>query len=157
MTEVPFTELVRALGVYVIWDGRAKARPTYIGEGNILKRIAVEHSKRFALPFDGYVSILGDEGYRAAKREAELIEALLLHASAHTDRYPSCNVAPGKLVTLERLFRQHGTVRVRVTGCDPLGIPWSSGKLPKAKVMQVEDHHGKMVLRHNWRLRRLQG
>ena len=27
------------VGVYVLWDSRAIARPTYIGEGNVLKRL----------------------------------------------------------------------------------------------------------------------
>ena len=36
--DVDLTETIGATGVYVFWDARANARPTYIGEGNILKR-----------------------------------------------------------------------------------------------------------------------
>ena len=49
-------------GIYVLWDGRAKACPTYIGEGNLLKRLG-DHSqrnaRRFAKPLDGYIAIIG--------------------------------------------------------------------------------------------------
>jgi hypothetical protein len=34
--DVNLIEMIGATGGYVIWDARAKARPTYIGEGNIL-------------------------------------------------------------------------------------------------------------------------
>lgn len=43
--EVNLVELIGVTGVYVIWDARSKARPTYIGEGNILKRFT-DHVKR---------------------------------------------------------------------------------------------------------------
>jgi hypothetical protein len=43
--EVDLAELIGAVGVYVIWDAHAIARPTYIGEGNILKRFT-DHVRR---------------------------------------------------------------------------------------------------------------
>src|ERR1700674_2997394 len=59
--DVNLVELIGATGVYVIWDARAKARPTYIGEGNILKRFTdhvKRHNRRFAHPWNGYVAII---------------------------------------------------------------------------------------------------
>lgn len=59
--DVNLVELIGATGVYVIWDARAKARPTYIGEGNILKRITdhvKRHNRRFAHHWNGYVAII---------------------------------------------------------------------------------------------------
>jgi hypothetical protein len=43
--EIHLSDLIGAIGVYVIWDSRAKARCTYIGEGLILKRLA-DHAQR---------------------------------------------------------------------------------------------------------------
>src|SRR5438132_6724667 len=95
IVETILPDLIEAVGVYVIWDGQARARPTYLGEGTILKRLA-EHSTRFALPFDGYIAILGDLSSRTAKRESEIVEALLLSVAYETDRLPFHNQAPGK-------------------------------------------------------------
>jgi hypothetical protein len=59
--DINLVELIGAAGVYVIWDAHSKARPTYIGEGNILKRFT-DHVKRdnrrFAHPWNGYVAII---------------------------------------------------------------------------------------------------
>src|SRR5256885_2022041 len=107
LVEVTLPDIVRAVGVYVIWDGQARAKPTYIGEGNILKRFG-EHSKRFATPFDGYLGILGDTIAATPKREAEMIEALLLTVAYEVDRMPRYNVAHGKTTGIERIFRSHG-------------------------------------------------
>lgn len=56
--EVSLRELFRAVGVYVIWDARQIARPSYIGQGKLLKRFGWEHASRFAAPIQGYVAIL---------------------------------------------------------------------------------------------------
>jgi hypothetical protein len=61
----------------VLWDSQARARPSYIGEGNILKRLVAEHAARFALPRDGYAAPLDGSAQRA-KADAEIVEALLL-------------------------------------------------------------------------------
>ena len=73
-------ELIGATGVYVIWDARSKARPTYIGEGNILKRFT-DHVKRdnrrFAHPWNGYVAIIGGSTRDVHKYESTVVERLL--------------------------------------------------------------------------------
>ncbi|MBL8986445.1 MAG: hypothetical protein JNJ80_09245 [Gemmatimonadetes bacterium] len=153
--EVALPALIDAVGVYVIWDSQAVARPSYIGEGVVLKRLS-EHAGRFAKPFDGYLALLGDRTGRAAKSEAELVEALLLEVAAQTDRLPPNNVAPGKTKGLDRLFRSHGVVRVAVSGWDPLAIPWQSRRMSSRKTIRLEDLGGVIGIEHNWRLRRLQ-
>jgi len=80
IVETILPDLIEAVGVYVIWDGQARARPTYIGEGTILKRLA-DHSSRFAKPFDGYIAILGDTSSGTAKHEAEIVEAVVRRAA----------------------------------------------------------------------------
>lgn len=155
LTEISFVDLPRAVGVYVIWAGRARARPTYIGQGTLLKRLA-EHATWLELPVDGYIAILGDRSSRVAKRNAEIIEALLPAVAEDTDRLPTRNIASGKTTGLDRVFRSHGVLRVSVTGYDPLAIPWQSRRLRAAKVIRSEDKGGTLHLSHDSRLRRLQ-
>lgn len=148
--------LIGAVGVYMIWDGQARARPTYLGEGTILKRLA-EHSTRFTLPFDGYLANLGDLSSRSAKREAEIVEALLLSVAYDTDRLPVRSRAPGKTTEIQRIFRSHGVLRVSVSGYDPLGIPWQGRRMSSPKIIRLEDVGlGLIEVRHDWRLRRRQ-
>lgn len=155
--EIRLPDLIDAVGVYVIWDGQSRARPSYIGEGTILKRLA-DHSSRFAKPFDGYIAILGDKSSATAKHEAEIVEALLLAVAEETDRLPRHNVAPGKSHRIEKVFRSHGVLRVSFTGYDPLGVPWQARRLASPKVVRLEDLGlGFVEMRHSWRLRRLQG
>src|SRR5438445_8388965 len=132
ISEITLPDLIEAVGVYVIWDGQARARPTYIGEGTILKRLA-DHSSRFAKPFDGYIAILGDKSSTTAKHEAEIVEALLLAVAEATDRLPPHNVAPGKAHRIAKGFRSRGVLRVSVAGYDPLGVPWQTRRLASPK------------------------
>lgn len=151
-------DLAGAVGVYVIWAGRSAAKPTYIGEGTILKRLA-DHVGRFNHPWDGYVAITGELGGATAKREAEIAEALLLEVARRVDRYPTANKAPGKVNRVDRIFRSHGLLRVRVSGYDPLAIPWQGGRMRQTKLIRLEDvdRAGMFIaIEHDWRLRRRQ-
>src|SRR5215510_16115796 len=79
LDEVPLSSLIGAVGVYVIWDGKAQSRPTYVGEGTILERVG-QHASRFTRPFDGYLAVLGDWSANRPKREAEILEACCLQS-----------------------------------------------------------------------------
>jgi hypothetical protein len=159
LTEMPAIGLFGLTGAYVIWDSRARGRPSYVGEGVLLTRLA-EHasSARFATPLDGYVAITGRRDSARAKRDAEILEAVLLKVADHTDRLPTQNLAPGKLKSLDRLLRRHPTVRIRIQGFDPLGIPQQARPLARAKTAHCRYLHEERAVEidHNWRLRRLQ-
>jgi hypothetical protein len=138
----------------VLWDSQAKARPSYIDEGNILKRL-VEHVERFALPLDGYVATLDAPTWQRAKAHAEIVEALLLEVAYCTDRGPNVNVAPGKLRGLDAIFRSHGTLRVSVRGFDPLMPPRTARPIVGVKQIVLRDSSdGTALLDYDWRLRR---
>lgn len=152
-------DLAGAVGVYVIWAGKAVAKPTYIGEGSLLKRLG-DHVGRFPQPWDGYVAITGDVGSPTAKRQAEIVEALLLEVADRVDRRPTANAARGKTNRIYPIFRSHGVLRVRVTGYDPLGIPWQGGRLKQPKVIRLEDVDRAGInisMQYSWRLRKRQG
>jgi len=154
LSNVSVTRLLGCMGTYVIWDSQAKARPTYIGEGNVLKRLVL-HEGRFARPLDGYVALSEAETWQRAKSYAEILEAFLLKIAEATDRSPSVNRVAGKLRGLESIFRSHGTVRVNVRGFDPFQPPWAARRLALAKIITVRDRSDVGVtMEHDWRLRR---
>jgi hypothetical protein len=157
LTTVPVPALVGAVGVYCIWDGRARAKPTYIGEGTILTRLS-QHAGRFSWPFDGYVAITGDWSQAKAKSEAEILEAVLLYVAADTDRLPTQNRAPGKTTGIRRTFKRHGVLRINIKGLDPLLRPEQSRPFAGSKVATLRyiDDSLPPFIEHDWRLRRLQ-
>jgi hypothetical protein len=154
-------DLFGATGVYVLWDARAKARPTYIGEGHILHRLA-SHSqrdgRRFAKPIDGYVAIIEGSTRGVHKTESQVVERLLLDVAKRTDREPSVNVRPGAASVVHYLCKASPTVRVAVKGWDPLvhpsdARPLSGTREIKARLKGYDDYE----ISHSWRVRRLRG
>lgn len=156
--DVNLTELIGAIGVYVIWDSRAIARPTYIGEGNILKRFT-DHvqrdGRRFAYPWNGYVAIIFGSTRSVHKEESKAVERLLLDVADDTDRMPIVNVHPGSGSSVLHFCRNE-TLRVAVFGYDPLlppakARPLSTPREIKAWFDGVDDYQ----FDHIWRLRKL--
>lgn len=156
LDEVAFPALIGAVGTYVIWDGRARARATYLGEGVLLERFA-KHAGRFAWPFGGFVAVTGDWTSARSKRDAEILEAVLLVIADDTDRLPIHNRSPGKVSRIRRVFQSHGTLRIRVTGLDPLMIPEQARPLqaPKVATVRFVAPEEPYTVEHPWRRRRL--
>lgn len=153
--QVALSDLFRMTGVYVIWDRRAMARPTYIGEGSILRRL-VHQSSRFDRPLLGYVAILGDAQNRTAKRVGQIVETLLLYVGDETDRHPTRNRAVGQGKAITAICRGHGTLRVNVQGFDPFTKPWQTRPLTRAKRIVLRDQgECRWKVEHDWRLRPL--
>jgi hypothetical protein len=158
LREANLAELIGATGVYVIWDAQAKARPTYIGEGNILKRFC-DHANRndrgFAHPWDGYVAIIAGSTHSVHKSESTIVERLLLDVAKDTDRAPRVNIHPGHLNRVINLCRDE-TLRIAISGYDPLMPPSEARPLARQKEIKVriiseQDYE----VRHSWRLRKL--
>jgi hypothetical protein len=158
--DVNLVELIGATGVYVIWDARSKARPTYIGEGNILKRFT-DHVKRdnrrFAHPWNGYVAIIAGSTHDVHKYESTVVERLLLDVAKETDRQPQVNVHPGHVSRVLRFCRDE-MLRIAVSGFDPLIPPSESKPLTKLKVIKVTastESDDSYDFTCDWNLRRL--
>ncbi len=153
LPDVKFDRLCYAVGAYVLWAGKSIAKPTYIGEGDILPRL-LKHRGRFPRPIDGFVAILGEHDSRTAKRRSEIVEAVLLEIADRVDRYPAHNRRGGKLAYLNKFFASHATVKFVFDGYDPLLEP-GTAKPMKAKrlvrIIEVGDHFG---AEHNWQTRR---
>lgn len=153
--ELHISNLFGIVGVYVLWDARAHARPTYIGEGNILKRLG-DHSQRekhkFARPVDGYVAILGEKKRKISKYESKAVERLLLDVASNIDCMPTHNRAPGAGRVIRLFCDIEPTLRVKVSGFDPFFHPKKPKRLEYVKEIRV---HRSGNFQHDWRLRRL--
>src|ERR1051325_3854817 len=103
LPDLPFERLCYAVGVYVLWAGKSIARPTYIGQGEMIDRLG-KHRRRFPRPIDGYVAVLGESDERTTKRRCEILEAVLLAIAGDVDRYPTHNKKGGKLTHLNKIF-----------------------------------------------------
>jgi hypothetical protein len=153
-------DLFGATGVYVIWDSYAKVKPTYIGEGHILKRLA-DHSRRdgrrFAKPLDGYIAVVSGSTAGVHKTESLVVERLLLDVALETDREPKVNVRPGAATVVEYLCRADRTLRVAIRGFDPLMHPRRARPLSSTKYIRawLEDGYSYQI-EHDWRWRRRQ-
>lgn len=154
LSDISVDELLHAYGVYVIWSGKSRARPSYIGEGDIWSRLA-QHRKRFPRPIDGYAAIIGD--YTATtKRDAQIIEAVLLEIAESTDRNAKHNKQKGKFAGLEDLLDRNGVVKVHFKGLDPLGEPGTGLPIKGKRTVSITlNDEGELELDHPWRLRRL--
>jgi hypothetical protein len=150
--------LIGAIGIYVIWDGRAKARPTYIGEGTILRRFAqhvTRDERRFAYPWDGYVGVLSGSTPGVHKDEARVAERVLLDVAFHCDRLPPANQHPGNSAIVCDFCRSQ-TLQLVVSGYDPFAAPKTARLLSRTKRIKVRSTAlGGYEVQADWQLRRL--
>jgi hypothetical protein len=127
LSEVSLPDIYDQTGVYVLWSGKAKAVPSYIGEGDVLERFNSHARKSWAArPIDGVIALIKTATRR--KAYAELAEAALLHVAKIINRYPTHNGNRGKpTAALEKSLRYQdrniGTIRLVFSGRDPLRAP----------------------------------
>jgi hypothetical protein len=153
-SDVYLSELFRRVGVYVLWDGKACGRPRYIGEGGILNRLANHDNKWLIRPVDGYIGFL--QANSSAKRDARIVERVLLQIAEDTDRAPTRNAHPGINSDIRKLSRYHGTIRVHVKGYDPLLPPSTAKRLSKAKTVELWLQNEEWLWKGPWKQRRIQ-
>lgn len=154
--EIPLPDLFGAVGVYIIWDGRQRARPSYIGQGNILKRLSRRghNGEKFAQPIRGYTAVLGDTSRKFYRGDSKIVETLLLEVAEEVDRWPTKNGQRGANTGIDRIFQKHGVLKVIVDGYDPLLPPWTAQPLINNKVIELRRLRDEIVLDHDWRMRR---
>jgi hypothetical protein len=139
----------------VLWTGNAKVRPTYIGEGYLLDRFT-RHVPRFGDGLIGSLAILGYDDTQRLKEEAQIVEHLLLYVADLVDRAPAQNKSPGIRAGVRKVFGQHGVLRLRIEGVDPLLDPvLASARLVESKRIELRYAGSERIeLSHDWRLRR---
>jgi len=152
--DVYFSNVLNSNGVYVIWDSQARAKPSYIGEGDLLSRLA-QHDDLFAKPVKGYIALFGPTGKKSEEKNAEMVEALLLEVARETNRWPIHNGRAGDMNLVRNVSRSYGLVKISLKGCDPFGPPTAPRYIAKSKHIWFElDVSGKDDLDHDWNLRK---
>jgi hypothetical protein len=150
--DISLSDVYDQTGVYIIWNGKALVRPTYIGEGNVLRRFADHIKKPWAVrPIDGVMAFIEGVTERRKKAYAELAEVVLLLEADRINRYPTQNQAPGKVrAALRKTLRAQGhnirTIRLHISGCDPFVPPERSSNCEGKVVVLRETPDG------NWKL-----
>jgi hypothetical protein len=151
---IPIDILLHAYGIYVLWDGNSKARPSYIGEGDIWARLE-SHREKFARPISGYIAILGEDYSALTKQHCQILESSLMECADETDRGPNKNLKGGNLSTIETIFRSHGVLKIAVSGYDPLQPPSEAKIMARTKTILYRKHQGEIFLEKNpWRSRK---
>ncbi|HVC38239.1 MAG TPA: hypothetical protein VNF46_07555 [Gammaproteobacteria bacterium] len=129
ISEVSLADIYDVIGVYVLWSGKAKAVPSYIGEGDVLTRFSSHMKKSWAArPIDGVIAFIDAPTLHKQKAYSELVEAALLSAAEAIDRYPVHNVSDGKPAAALRKAlnnQDHNvrTIRIVFSGRDPFRDP----------------------------------
>ena len=133
LSEISLADIYDEIGVYVLWSGKAKVVPSYMGEGNVLQRFADHMRKPWAArPIDGVIALIETKikSKTRQKSYAELAEAILLDVATHINRAPKHNGNQGKpTAAMEKSLKHQGssikTIRLVCSGRDPLKDPSS--------------------------------
>ncbi|TAL36623.1 MAG: hypothetical protein EPN93_07305 [Spirochaetes bacterium] len=146
-----FRDILYGLGVYVIWDSKSKAKPTYIGEGDIWNRFT-QHRNRFAEPIDGYIALL--EGTtNVVKKQSQIIEAALLEVAKTIDLFPNHNKKNGNWNHIDKVFDKHGVLKIYFEGMNPFKNPASHNTpMKNRKEVRITYNNTDNILEydHNW-------
>lgn len=148
LEQLAVAQLFGVVGVYVLWAPNAGDRPTYLGEGTVLQRIN-DHVSWLTSGVTGLVASL------KTKREAEIVEAVLLWTGEEINRRPSKNVSDGKWRRIDRLMERHTSLRVNIRGCHPFVHPRSkySGLPERAMITVRLDRNNEYHLEQPWNWR----
>ncbi|MCL4750466.1 MAG: hypothetical protein KJ015_09910 [Myxococcales bacterium] len=157
LESVSIVDAYDEIGVYVLWSGKAAVRPSYIGEGNVLKRFVDHLAKGWAArPLAGMMTLIPDGTAREAKWRALAIERVLLHIAGQVDRFPANNKNVGVMSGITKLVQRadHSvkTVRFVFTGQDPLLAP-ERPAISGSKEAVLRARRDVWHVEHDWRTR----
>lgn len=134
--EVNLLDIIHFYAVYVIWDGKAKKKATYIGYSeNVATRLFDHANNWLKFPINGYVAFFED------KEVALLLEALLIDIGTETDRLQDHNRKSESLKLIEKFYKKHGMVKINVSGFDPFSAPKSSKEIQKQIIIDDDDSY----------------
>jgi hypothetical protein len=113
------------------------------------------HNDNFFPPLHGYVAILGydDKNREIYKHRAELLEAALLLVAEETGRMSKANRQPARTGLMDKLFEDHGVIKINLGGYDPFrNINYSKLISENKKLIYIRAK-GKteFEIEHNWR------
>ena len=161
LSDVSFADIYDVIGVYVLWSGKAKAVPSYIGEGDVLTRFSSHKNKAWAArPIDGVIAFVEASTPHRQKVYSELVEAALLAVAEKVDRYPTHNISGGKpSAALNKALKHQdhnvGTIRIVITGKDPLLHPSTPEMSSEKWIVLREGNSWWYIDELHWNLRAL--
>ena len=156
LSDVSLADIYDRTGVYVLWSGKAKAVPSYIGEGDVLERFKSHTRKQWAArPIDGVIALIEAPTPGKQKAYAELAEAALLHVAEIINRSPTHNGNRGKpTAALEKSLKHQdhniGTIRLVFSGRDPLRAPSNPPMSAKKWIVLREASEGWYIDELHW-------
>lgn len=156
LEEVSVQDVHDRLGVYVLWSGSARKAPSYIGEGDVLRRFSSHLRRPWARrPITGYIALLDNGTGLEQKWQAVFIEKALLDVARDIDRWPTHNRQEGKNGGMwslaKRLGAQDETLRASIRGRDPF-CPLGRSLITAPKLIDYTPSTG-ILWRHSWRKR----
>lgn len=139
----------RAVGVYVLYSGKAKMRPTKIGEGVILDRFHAHlHDKRkiLAKPIQRYMAIIGLGNTKNFKIDAEITECALFDIAEYLNKQPLYSTNP-RFETVKQNIESHNKIKIYFSGFNP----FTHQKITKKKFFLYYEQNGEILNFHNWK------
>jgi hypothetical protein len=142
-------------GVYIIWDSRAKKYPTYIGEGDVMKRLCDHRNdKEYAMPINGYIANIyhickntKDKKYdkwrdeipeKDKKKYSQLLEYVFLWIAEEAN-IPIRNISSGSLKALKEKFSKgNRKIDIILNGTNPFKSRGEYKQLKKGSKIEIE-------------------
>lgn len=147
--DISYDRILGKIGVYVIWSKKSVNRPSYIGEGVITDRVMKQLGPQKG---NGTIAILGDVSLKKYfKKQAEIVEAILLKIANSRNRPPSNNRVGGKRSSIDKILRSDGVIKINFTGYDPLRLPNSPRMANKKTVKIFYNSEGDINYTNPWK------
>jgi hypothetical protein len=153
LDELPVAALFGATGVYVLWSAKANKKPSYLGEGLLIQRLANEHIERFGTSACGYAAIMEANTDKRRKADAEIVETTLLQIADKIGLFPTHNKAWGKAKGIVKHFSAgHNVIRINVRGFMPLRWQkYIDGRVEVCVRLVGSESHPEIIVEHPWR------
>lgn len=149
--EVNIYDLLNEIGIYFLWDSQAKRRVTYIGEGDVISRLA-SHSKKFPI-LNGYIGFI-HEG-KKSKQISQLFEAAFIHIGREKDRLQDYNSSKGHGHIVKELCLKSNKIKLYVSGYDPFMPPKHPMKINGNKLIDIILIDDKPDYIYDWKMRKI--
>ncbi len=152
--DTPLSSIMNTVGVIVFWSPAAKANPTCIERGYILRHLAA-HSNQLDRGTDAVVGMVNHEDDPAKElHDIELAEIILIEVG----KAINCEAKESDDHSLEFLqgsVEKNNGVRLRIWGRHPLRRPNASGSRLNGSVdvTVTQDQKGYLLFKAPWRKR----
>jgi hypothetical protein len=153
-SETPLSSIMTAAGVIVFWSPAAKANPTCIERGYILRHLAA-HSNQLDRGTDVVIGMVNPgEDMTKELHDIELAETILIEVGKAIN-CEAKETDDHSLELLQKAVQKNGGIRLRVWGRHPLRRPNASTSRLNGPVdvTVTMDQEGYLLFKAPWRKR----